>query len=236
METLPMTDQTARRFASPFPNAEPAAATGPVLAPVLDSHGRIPDPIDARLADLARRAQQGDAFARNGLFLALWPRCAPMLYAIRAQDRWRLREGRAWTFDDVEQEAFPIFCDLVERWRSDQPRFAGYFFTRFHWRLTDLLWRWSRPARAELPLSFALHVAGDDDQTAELRSLIDSQFQSLSARDRQVLEWRIVDGHTDAEIADACGVCLKTVRRWRTGAFARAQAVLRNERTVEQPS
>jgi RNA polymerase sigma factor (sigma-70 family) len=150
-----------------------------------------------------------------------------MLGAIRMQDRWRVRAGRSWTFDDVEQEAFLIFCDLVDGWRSDEPRFAGYFFTRFRWRLTDLLWRWSRPARAELPLNYALHAQSDGDQAAELRLLIDSVFGSLTVRDRQVLTWRIVDGHTDAEIAAACGVSVKTVRRWRTGAFARAQAVLR---------
>ena len=223
-----MNDQTARPCVPPFSVPESAGqGQGAVLAPVLDPHGRIPDSIDARLADLARRAQGGDVAARNGLFLALWPRCAPMIGALRRNDRWRDREGRAWTFDDVEQQAFLIFCDVVDEWKSDQPRFAGYFFSRFRWRMTDLLWRWSRPARLELPFSAGFDAPTGDDQASELRLLIDSLFASLSSRDRQLLHWRIIEDRTDAEVAAACGVCLKTVRRWRKGAFVRARAVLR---------
>lgn len=226
-----MNDQTARPFASPFRFPEqPNTAQGAVLAPVLDPRGRIPESIDARLAELARRAQGGDGAARNGLFLALWPRCAPLFGSIRRSDRWRDREGRAWTFDDVEQEAFPIFCELVDAWRSDQPRFAGYFFTRFRWRVIDLLHRWSAPLRAELPFPDDLDLAAHIDEADELRLLIDSMFAALSSRDRDVLTWRIVEGRTDAEIAAACGVALKTVRRWRQGAFSRAQALLRESR------
>lgn len=222
-----MNDQTARPFSSPFRLPEQYhTVQGAVLAPVLDPRGRIPEAIDARLAELARRAQGGDVAARNGLFLALWPRCAPLFGSIRRSDRWRAREGRAWTFDDVEQEAFPIFCELVDAWRSDQPRFAGYFFTRFRWRVIDLLHRWSVPMRAEVPFPDDLDLAAPLDQVDELRLLIDSLFASLSARDREVLAWRIIDGRTDAEIAVACGVALKTVRRWRQGAFSRARALL----------
>jgi RNA polymerase sigma factor (sigma-70 family) len=226
-----MNDRTASTSRSPFLFPEPAdPAQGAVLAPVLDPRGRIPESIDARLAELARRAQGGDVAARNGLFLALWPRCAPLFRAIRRNDRWRAREGRAWTFDDVEQEAFPIFCELVDAWRSDEPRFAGYFFTRFRWRVIDLLHRWSLPTRVEVAFPDDLEVPVEGEQADQLRLLIDSLFASLSVRDRQVLAWRIIDGRTDAEMAAGCGVCLKTMRRWRQGAFARAQALLRDAR------
>ena len=228
-----MNDQTARPFVPPFrtTNADlQTAAPLPVLAPVLDPHGRIPDTIDARLADLARRAQGGDRAARNGLFLALWPRCVPMLGAIRRSDRWRAREGRAWTFDDVEQEAFPIFCELVAQWRSDQDRFAGYFFTRFRFRLTDLLRSWTIPIRAVASLPGELDLVAGEDQADEPRLLIDTLFAALSDRDRRLLAQRIVEGRTDAEIAAANGVSVKTVRRWRTAAFARARALLRESR------
>jgi RNA polymerase sigma factor (sigma-70 family) len=226
-----MNDQTARPFVPPISTSDAGMPTHrAVLAPVLDPHGRIPDSIDARLADLARRAQGGDLAARNGLFLALWPRCAPLLGAIRRSDRWRAREGRAWTFDDVEQEAFPIFCELVAEWRGDQDRFAGYFFTRFRFRLTDLLRSWTIPIRAVSPLSGELDVIAGKDQTGELRLLIDSLFASLGERDRRILVQRIIEGRTDAEIAAANGVSVKTVRRWRKAAFARAQVLLRESR------
>jgi RNA polymerase sigma factor (sigma-70 family) len=63
----------------------------------------------------------------------------------------------------------------------------------------------------------------DETDAIELRVVIADLFARLSPRDRQLIEWRIIDGRTDAEVAAALGVSLKTVRRRRVEAFARAR-------------
>jgi RNA polymerase sigma factor (sigma-70 family) len=200
--------------------------SAPALAPVLDPAGRVPDDVDARLAALALRAKSGDIAARNALFLALWPRCAPVLNGVRRNYVWRAVEGRSWTFEDLEQESFLIFCDLVERWSGAEPRFAGYFFSRYRWRVFDALRKWTAAPRRETAIDDAYPVATDETDAIELRLVIAELFAGLSERDRQLLEWRVIDGHTDAEMASALGVSLKTVRRRRQETFARAQACL----------
>ena len=198
----------------------------PALAPVLDPAGRVPDDVDARLAALALRAKSGDLAARNALFLALWPRCAPVLNGVRRNYVWRAVEGRSWTFDDLEQESFLIFCDLVERWSGAEPRFAGYFFSRYRWRVFDALRKWTATPRRETAIDAAYAAAIDETDAIELRLVIAELFAGLSERDRQLLEWRVIDGLTDAEMAKALGVSLKTVRRRRQLAFSNAQACL----------
>ncbi len=198
----------------------------PALAPVLQPGGRIPDDIDARLAELALRAKFGDSAARNALFLAIRPRCSPVLNGVRRHELWRALEGRSWTFDDLEQEAFPIFCDLVNEWKGVEPRFAGYFFSRFRWRVFDMLRRWTLTPRREAAFDDALSIAIDEADSIELRTVVADLFAALAPSERQLLVWRVVDGHTDAEVAQMLGVSLKTVRRRRTAAFARAREAL----------
>ena len=195
----------------------------PPLAPVLDPAGRIPDDIDARLAALALRAQAGDLPARNALFLAIWPRCAPVLNGIRRNYVWRELEGRAWTFDDLDQEAFPVFCEIVDRWSGLEPRFAGYFFTRFRWRMFDVLRSWSVSPRREEALIADLPVSKDETDAIELRLVVEALFAHLATDERQLLEWRLIDGRTDAEMAQTLGVSVKTVRRRRIRVFAKAR-------------
>lgn len=199
------------------------ASGEPALAPVLDPIGRIPDDVDARLAALALRAQAGELAARNALFLAIWPRCAPVLNGIRRNYVWRELEGRAWTFDDLDQEAFIVFCEIVDRWGGLEPRFAGYFFTRFRWRMFDVLRSWTVSPRREQALIEDLPVAIDETDAVELRLLIEALFANLDEGERQLLEWRLIEGRTDAEMAQALGVSVKTVRRRRIRTFARAR-------------
>lgn len=224
-----MVDDTNNRISRNWTNRNSSHPEFTPLAPVLDFEGRIPDAIDARLAALAMRAKAGDTAARNALFLALWPRCDPLFNGIRRNDFWRSREGRAWTFDDLEQEAFPIFCDLVERWSGAEPRFAGYFFARLRWRLHDVLRRWNVAPVAEVVDDELLDHRFDEQDQVELRIVIATLFNALIERDREIIERRVIDGETDADLATAFGVSLMTARRRRREAFARAREVLANQ-------
>ena len=197
-----------------------------LLAPVLDRGGRVPDDVDARLAELALRAKAGDANARNLLFLAIRPRCAPVLNGVRRHELWRSLEGRSWTFNDLEQESFLIFCDLLDHWNGAEPRFAGYFFSRYRWRVFDTLRRWTvTPLRAGA-FEEAFAVAQNETDAIELRVALSALLAELDESELRLLEWRAIDGRTDAEMARALGVSLKTVRRRRVQAFARARALL----------
>jgi RNA polymerase sigma factor (sigma-70 family) len=212
-----------RRFAR-FP--QQSGSGEPPLAPVLDPAGRIPDDFDARLAALAARAKLGDVAARNALFLAMWPRCAPVLNGIRRNYLWQSVEGRAWTFEDLEQESFLIACELIERWSGHEPRFAGYFFSRYRWRVFDVLRRWTIAPRREDELSLDVIDQLDESGAADVRVVVADLLARLGDDERAIIEWRVIEGRTDAEMARALGVSLKTVRRRRVQTFARARAVL----------
>lgn len=195
-----------------------------MLAPMVRPGERVSPATDRRLADLARAAQGGDLAARNALYLALRPAMEPMLGRLRRSEEWRRREGRAWTWDDLAQETFPIFCTMLAEWDPASDGFAGYCFRLFGWRLRDTLRVWSVPERHATAGLRALPAAGADDlDVAETRLLLERLLTALPAADAEVARLRLGEGLADAAIAVRLGVPPRTVRRRR----ARALAALR---------
>jgi RNA polymerase sigma factor (sigma-70 family) len=169
--------------------------------------------------------------ARNLLFEALRPRFAPMFRRIRANPIWRSREGRAWTFDDLEQETFLIVCELIRVWKGGDT-IVGHFFARLPWRLRDVLRRWTRPARLDKPgLPIGLPV---DDVTdlVQVQAVLERVFQGLPGRDANVLRMRVIEGLSDEKIGARLGVNPRTIRRWRQQAYPQAQAIYLAEKAT----
>ena len=190
------------------------------LAPVLSPHERVPDAIDAQLARLAAQAKDGDRAARNALYLALLPRIASSIRKLRYSGNWNSSEGRSWLFDDLEQETFLIYCDLLDEWNPEPPRFAGYFFSRLPWRLRDRLRAWSTTTQREsqpLPLDA---LCDDIADPAIVRVMIESLLAAIDPDDAAVLRLRFIDGMREREIAIALGVSTRTVRRRRMRGMA----------------
>ena len=182
---------------------------------MISPHERVPDAIDAQLARLATQAQAGDRAARNALYLALLPRITSSIRTLRYSGNWSGSEGRSWFFDDLEQETFLIFCELLDEWNPEPPRFAGYFFSRLPWRLRDRLRAWSTTTRREsrpLPLDA---LCDDIADPALVRAMLESLLAAIDPDDAAVLRLRFIDGLREREIALALGVTTRTVRRRR---------------------
>lgn len=122
--------------------------------------------------------------------------------------RYRL-PGRVTDLDDVAQEAYLVFCDLLQRWPGERS-FAGYFFHLFPWRLARAAnqLEWGRAAAQDPePLDESLLAAPDDALT-----LVDAGA-GLPALERAVLELRVDYGMTAEETAGTLGVTARTVYR-----------------------
>jgi len=193
---------------------------------VLSIHERVPDIVDAQLARLASQAQHGDIDARNALYLALRPRIAASIRKLRYSGNWERVEGRSWLFEDLEQEAFLIFCELTNQWNPEPPRFAGYFFSHLPWRLRDRLRSWSATTVRE-SASLPLDVLTDDiADAAVMREMLDAKLATIAPADALVLRLRFINGMSDAAAARELGICTRTVRRRRTRALKAIRASL----------
>jgi RNA polymerase sigma factor (sigma-70 family) len=163
--------------------------------------------LDKRLTEMARRARI-DGPTRDELYRALG-------YKIeRFVRRYRFRTDQLVICepDDVEQEAYLVFCDLLDSWPGEES-FPGYFFSRFPWRLAravDVAERgWS--ASRLLPLletDDAVPPLDPEDHftLAEVGAMLDE-------RHRLVLDLYIGHGLRLAEVARVLGVHRRTVDR-----------------------
>lgn len=191
----------------------------------LNARERIPDDVDVWLAHLARQAQHGDVNARNRIYEVLQPRLTPIFLKIRSSSLWREREGRSWTFDDLEQEAFLIVCDLIAEWTGAERGIVGFIFSRLPWRLRDVLRRWSVVAKYERPTLPVGLPADDATDLAEVRVVLEGIFARLPAEAAEVLHLRAIEGLRNEGIAERLGVTVRTVIRRRHAAYRLAKAI-----------
>lgn len=173
--------------------------------------------LDARLGAMALRART-DPQTRNALYQAL----SFKIERFVRRYRFRVRQLAVCEMADVEQEAFLVFCDIVDRWPG-QESFLGYFFSRFPWRLAravDVIERgWS--ATRVVPLDeIATPAAPSDPADALILAEIGA---TLEPRERTILELRIGYGLRVREIARILGLHSRTIHR----SWARIVADLR---------
>lgn len=163
--------------------------------------------LDARLTAQARRAK-ADPAARNALYQAFEFKVARFVRRYRYQyDRLVICE-----LEDVAQEAFIVFCDLIERWPG-QESFPGYFFSRFPWRLAravDVIERGWSAARLR-PLDGLIEAPVEPDQ--EDLFVLAEIGAGLGPRDRVVLELHIGYRMHLSEVARALGLHPQTIYR-----------------------
>lgn len=176
--------------------------------------------LDARLTALARRAKH-DRSARDALYGALRFKIDRFARRYRARRHWWLV---ICDEEDVAQEAFIVFCELIERWPGRES-FLGYFFSRFPWRLARAV------DRIERGQNVTQLVPLDDREVPRTIDPMDQVFLAeisagFTPRERAVLELRVGRDLRFSEIARALGVTERTVfRDW-----ARIVAALRERR------
>jgi RNA polymerase sigma factor (sigma-70 family) len=164
--------------------------------------------LDARLTAMARRARI-DGRTRDELYAALG-------YKIeRFVRRYRFRTDRLVICEpeDVAQEAYLVFCNLLDSWPGEES-FSGYFFSRFPWRLARAV----DVAERGWSASRLLPLLETDDTIPPLdpedHFTLTEVGAMLDERHRMVLELYIGHGLKLSEIARVLGVHRRTVERY----------------------
>lgn len=185
--------------------------------------------IDASLSQQALLARD-DPAARDALFRSL------AFKINRFSSRFRRWNLRPWGIDDVHQEAYLAFVDVLGSWRplpsADGPAGFGFYFMRvFPLRLTDRVRRLVRTKR-DRPLPTAWNEADDrrlhpdamEDDIETLAFIIDLSSR-LDPADAQIMVMRTLDDLAPDEIAARAGISRRTLyRRWN-----RIAATIRRE-------
>lgn len=185
-----------------------ASASPTLLLPVAPRRGFVPRDIDEWLTRAARSAAPHDVAARNHLFDAYRPRLLGMCFWT-----WkRFAQGSILSREDVEQEAFLVFAELLGQW-SGKGSFSRYLLGSFPWRLRDAVFALMGPREASLAepsLNELAAISYDVEQAVLLLEDLSRQFTPL---DRQILLMRVRDGVGVRQVAAELKVNRRTVQR-----------------------
>ncbi len=187
----------------------PGIGGGRLVAPI--AWQTVSPELDARMAILARLARAGDRDARDRLYALFAPRIAR--YAGRfSGDGWRL--DPAWDSDDLLQEGYLVFIDLVASWPGG-PSFAAYALGYLPWRLRNAVRRLNgpRPRAFPAPAVALAELADHSAEAAEAIVLLETVAAALPTPDGEVLLWRVRDGEAVGVIAARLGISRRTVSR-----------------------
>lgn len=196
----------------------PAATPLPPVVPLLAPNRAVTAAQDALLTRLARRARRGDREARDLLWRAFGPKLEP---ALRRGGRmawrpgWARRDGRPWELDDLRQEAWLVFAELVDDW-NEEGSFVPYATAYFPWRLRRAMRRLEPPRRGAR-LACASRIATDERglDDVEGAALLEAIAAALPPADADLLRMRVGEGASVTDIACRLGVTRRTVaRRW----------------------
>ena len=184
------------------------------LLPLVPRLAPISPEIDRVLGKAARAAVSGDAAARDALFAAFQPRFERSIR--RCQRVWAGQSRQsvvedAIEADDIAQEAYLVFVDLLQTWPGGDS-VSAFLCARFPWRLHDATRTWRRPGAS---LALVRVSAGRAEDNHALAALIDEVTADLDPSTRDMLRWRVFERLTFADIARRAGVSKRTVsRRW----------------------
>lgn len=197
----------------PRPEASP-----PLIVPVVPHRGLIDPAIDRMLSDLARSREADDPEIRNALFIAYAPRLERILLRLWYRNLYEF----GCELDDLEQELYLIFANLLERW-SGKGSLSAYVHGALPWRMYDAA---RRLAPRDRPLGDRPVASLNSDESSsaeEAIALLEDLAATLSPFDRELLLRHVRDGESLATIARARGLSHRTMRR----AWLRLQEHLR---------
>lgn len=199
------------------------------LAPAVPPFGRVPSEVDAALSALGCRAAAGDTQALNALYAAFAPR---LEHAIRRAQGAHRRYGGdpAIEPEDIAQQAFVVFAELVRGWDDDR-ELSRYVLAYFPWRLSDAVRAMSdrRERRSLDALPSALLADGTVEAEAAA-TLLEVLAGALPAGEARILLLRVRDGCSWNEIARITGTERRTLFRcWK-------RLLLRLRASLEPPT
>jgi DNA-directed RNA polymerase specialized sigma24 family protein len=197
----------------------PAPARSPELLPVIGADDVILPAFDDTLGDLAIRAQEGDQEARDALYAAFLPKLTQLMSSLRPPFAPPGSQG-IWNRDDVAQEAYLVFVELIDAWSGDVS-FTAYVLSRFPWRLKDVVHRGIGkspvpPRQYGVPIEHAEPIAGEEGNAEGATAMLDALLEILPEPLGAVLIAYVVHGKTNTAIAAELGVSRRTmVRYWQ---------------------
>lgn len=211
-----------------LPSRTADAAPLPLLIPLLRPDTPISAAEDARLTALAHRAHDGNTGARDLLWRAFAARLEPSIRRcgyVTWQVAWAKRDGRPWALDDLRQEAWLVFVDLVAHWEGEGS-FIPYISSHFPWRLRQAMRRLG-PLRQSVPLGQAEeHASSEPDDDPEIEALLAAIAERLAPSDVLVLDLRVRLRLSLEEIGVHLGVNRRTISRQWARIRREAYAVL----------
>lgn len=221
IESLPIIPQRRSRLAIRIIARDGRATVlRRTLLPVIGADDIILPAFDETLGSFAIRAQQGDTDARDALFFAYLPKLERLMNVIHTPP---VRAGTTstWDRDDVEQEAYLVFVELVAAWCGDVS-FTSWLLARFPWRLRNTVRggvgkpstpprQWVVPIEEAEPEPVEMEDIDPEDEKV-VHALLDVLPEHLA----QVLIAHAFHGTPKAQIARDMGHSRRTiVRYWK---------------------
>jgi RNA polymerase sigma factor (sigma-70 family) len=196
-----------------------APASPPAIVPVIGAGDDITPALERRMLPTVHRAHAGCPDARDALYIAFHPKLYRIIRRVRVPNLGDRHVG-LWDREDVEQEAWLVFDELVRQWTPDRP-FGRYLLATFPWRLRDTIYRGigrrsAPPRMATVPISPEDPLYDGTAASEEAQVLLDALADRLPAIQGAILRRHVRDGETLTEIARDLDVSRRTVtRQWR---------------------
>lgn len=163
---------------------------------------------DQRLAEMARCAQRGPAAERN----ALYARYQPLLERKTASIWRRYGRSRSVDLEDLRQEAFVVFAELLIAWHGNGS-FTAFLLASFWWRMRDAVDRHGPVAPREPDQDQFLPLHDGSAAAEHALSLLEQLVADMPPLERQLLLWRVRDGKSVRAIALELKIDRRTVQR-----------------------
>jgi RNA polymerase sigma factor (sigma-70 family) len=162
------------------------------------------------VARAALSAKAGDRAARDGLFATFRPAMARFFgrYAGRA------RESAAWDLEDLHQEAFLVFVEVLAAWPGTGD-FIAYFYAVFPKRLATAV---RRLDGSQPWIRYGVVAEGADDPSPRLesRAMLRDFLVLLSPVERRILALHAWESLALPDVARHTNLTVEETRRdWR---------------------
>ncbi len=193
--------------------------TPPAIVPVVTADDDLSAALERRLRPTVLRAHAGCPDAREALYIAFGPKLERFTRRIHPP-RVGVDHTGVWDREDIEQEAWLVFDELIRQWTPERP-FGRYILATFPWRLRDAIYRGI--GRRGVPPHMTLIPIGDQywlhdgsAAAAEAQALLNAIADRLPAIQATILRRHIGDGETLTAIARDLALSRRTVtRQWR---------------------
>lgn len=158
----------------------------------------------------ALSAKTGDRAARDGLFCTF----RPIMARFFARYAGRAHESGAWDLDDLRQESFLVFVEVLAAWPGTGD-FVAYFYAVFPKRLATAV----RRLEGTQPwILYGTATEGSDDPSHRLesRAMLTDFVALLSPRERRILALHSWESLALPDVARQAGLSVDDTRRhWR---------------------